>query len=60
MPVMTLWRCPVCGAQTDPFTGLPPEGWITIAAHASVPEVFDKWECVGTWTQQQQAAAVPA
>jgi hypothetical protein len=52
MPIMSVWKCPVCETQTEPFTGVPPADWITVAGHASTPEVFDKWQCAATWAQE--------
>lgn len=44
MPMMQIYRCPVCGAESEPLQGRAPEGWLTISGpHGS--EVFDRWEC---------------
>lgn len=44
MPMLSVYRCVVCGAQSEPDQG-PPRGWITLSA-TDAGDVFDKWVCV--------------
>lgn len=54
MPMLVVWKCPVCGVQSEPGNGQP-AGWITVATQTSTPEVFDTWQCAAAYTQQQLA-----
>lgn len=51
MPMLIVWKCPICGTQSEPSSGQP-EGWFTIATTTSMPEVFDKWECVRAYATE--------
>lgn len=56
MPMLTIWKCPVCGTETEPFNVVTPTNWITVAGQTSTPEVFDSWQCAASWAQEH---AVP-
>jgi hypothetical protein len=58
MPIMQVYKCPVCGAMTEPG-GVQPFDWINVNA-AGGGEVFDKWECVEQYATGKMAEAAAA
>lgn len=54
MPMLNVWRCPVCGAESDAIQGSPP-GWVTAGEiGGGGAETFDTWQCVATYAQTKQ------
>jgi rubredoxin len=59
MPRLTVWQCPVCGAESDPAEGTP-ANWISVSASPNLGEVFDTWNCVAQYAQSTTAATPTA
>ena len=58
MPMLSVWKCPVCGAQSEP-SQMQPVGWISMSSTTSTPEVFDSWQCAATWATEQNVPVQP-
>lgn len=43
MPIMQVYKCPVCGTMSEP--GEPLHDWVNVNFSGG-GEVFNKWECV--------------
>lgn len=57
MPMLNVFRCGVCGAQSEPDQG-PPRGWITLSS-SDGGDVFDKWECIVIYAEGKVTDAKP-
>jgi hypothetical protein len=57
MPILNIWRCPVCGKESEASLTQPPN-WISVGgspgAGGAGNEVFDQWQCVATYAQENQ------
>jgi hypothetical protein len=52
MPTLFVWKCPVCGTETEPST-LTPDNWISVGGAVEGNEVFDTWQCLSTYVQER-------
>lgn len=55
MPMLQVYKCPVCTKESSAGNSQP-EGWITVYSAGGSSEVFDRWQCVATYAQEQADA----
>lgn len=55
MPMLQVYRCPVCGNQSEP-SQMQPSDWVTLNSTTG-GEVFDQWKCVEQYSAAKAAAA---
>ena len=58
MPMLNVFRCVVCGEQTEPANGVP-YGWVTLSS-TDGGDVFDKWSCVEQYAAGKAAEKAAA